>query len=84
MAPRPQRRAKATDATKRCDNDPLVVSVLAPSWSCSFASAVGTQLSAQLVVLPRHGVLTRYTAGTHVDILFTLSLRPHLPRCFRT
>jgi pre-mRNA-processing factor 6 len=26
MAPRPQRRTKAADAMKRCDNDPFVVS----------------------------------------------------------
>lgn len=28
MAPRPQRRTKAADAMKRCDNDPHVVSGL--------------------------------------------------------
>jgi hypothetical protein len=44
MAPRPQRRAKATDATKRCDNDPLVVSSSSGSSDSMLAAAAAVSL----------------------------------------
>lgn len=68
LAPRPTRRSKATDALKRCDNDPFVVAAVAQLFWADRKVSVMTTLGSKALpslwlrhargscpISPRHG-----------------------------